>query len=147
MTSSKFWPVSTCITGNGTGAGPERLARQVQHDDRVLAAGEQQPGLLDRRRDLAEDVHGLGLELVEVGQLVGGAGHRSSRRSFSVTGLGSAERVVERPVDATNPAPGCFPSARRPSLRAIRGRTAGRPTVADVLAIANLGTEASYRLD
>jgi hypothetical protein len=41
MTSSKFCPVSMCITGNGT-----------------------------RRGDLTEDVDGLGLELVEVGQHV-----------------------------------------------------------------------------
>ena len=47
-------------------ARPERLARQVQQDDRVLAAAEQQHGLLELRRHLADDVDRLGFELVEV---------------------------------------------------------------------------------
>ena len=54
---------------------PERLDREVQHHHRVLAAGEQQRRALDGGRDLAEDVHGLGLELFEVGELVGGRRH------------------------------------------------------------------------
>ena len=48
------------------GARPERLARQVQQDDRVLAAGEQQHRPLELRRHLADDVDRLRLELVEV---------------------------------------------------------------------------------
>ena len=70
MTSSKFWPVSTCMTGNGRRRGPEGLDRQVQHDDRVLAAGEQQDGPLELGRDLADDVDGLGLQGPQVAQLV-----------------------------------------------------------------------------
>src|SRR4051812_24665473 len=49
-------------------AGPERLLREPQQDDRVLTAAEQQDGLRELRRDLAEDVDRLGLELVEVRQ-------------------------------------------------------------------------------
>ncbi len=59
-------------------SGPEGLGRQVQHDDRVLAPREEQSRAFDRRGDLAEDVHRLGLELVEVGQFVRG-GHASVR--------------------------------------------------------------------
>ena len=40
----------------------ERLARDVQHHDRVLAAAEQQAGPLHLGRDLAEDVDALRLE-------------------------------------------------------------------------------------
>ena len=38
ITSGKLWPVSTCITGNGSLRGPERLGRDVRHHDAVLAA-------------------------------------------------------------------------------------------------------------
>ena len=83
MTSAKLWPVSTCITGNGTRGRPERLLGQVQHDDRVLAAGEQQRGPLELGRHLADDVDRLGLEGPQVGQLVGrdrhGNDHGKSR--------------------------------------------------------------------
>ena len=41
---------------------PERLGRQVQHDHRVLAAGEQQHRPLERGGDLSEDVHGFRFE-------------------------------------------------------------------------------------
>jgi hypothetical protein len=43
--------------------GPERLLGQVQHDDRVLAAGEQQHGPLELGGDLADDVDGLGFDV------------------------------------------------------------------------------------
>ena len=49
---------------------PECLHRQVQHHHGVLAAGEQQAGPLDGRGDLAEDVHRLGFQPVEIGHLV-----------------------------------------------------------------------------
>ena len=51
-------------------AGPEGLLGQVQHDDGVLAAREQQDRPLELGRDLADDVDRLGLEGPEVGQLV-----------------------------------------------------------------------------
>ena len=46
----------------------ERLARDVEHHDRVLAAREQQAGPLHLGRDLAEDVDALGLEGPQLGQ-------------------------------------------------------------------------------
>ena len=49
----------------------ERLAREVQHHDRVLAAREQQARPLHLGGDLAEDVDALGLEGPELGQDVG----------------------------------------------------------------------------
>ena len=57
-------------------AGAERLLGEPQQDDRVLAAAEHQDGALELRRDLAEDVHGFGLERAQV---VGGA-HRTPCR-------------------------------------------------------------------
>jgi hypothetical protein len=51
-------------------AWAERLLGEPEEDDRVLAAGEQQDGTLELRRDLPKDVHGLGLERV---QMIGGA--------------------------------------------------------------------------
>ena len=47
-------------------ARPERLAREVQQHDRVLAAGEQQHRLRELGRHLADDVDRLGFELVEM---------------------------------------------------------------------------------
>ena len=63
-TSGKLCPVSTCMTGNGIRAGRERLLRQPQHDDRVLAAGEQQHRPLELGHHLAHDEDALGLERV-----------------------------------------------------------------------------------
>ncbi|GHB46979.1 hypothetical protein GCM10010306_045450 [Streptomyces umbrinus] len=68
--------------------GRERLERQVQHDDGVLAAGEQDHRPLELTRHLAEDVHRLGLQSVQmrervraVGPLLGdvGNGRRHAR--------------------------------------------------------------------
>ena len=50
----------------------ERLLRQAQHDDRVLAAGEEQHRPLELGDHLAHDVDGLGLEDPELTQLVVG---------------------------------------------------------------------------
>ena len=51
---------------------PEGLGRQMQHDDRVLAAGEEQNGPLEAGRHLPDDVDRLRLQGAQVGQLVGG---------------------------------------------------------------------------
>jgi hypothetical protein len=51
---------------------PERLTRQVQHHDRVLAAGEQQHRTFELAGDFTQDVHRLVLEVAEP-PLVGGA--------------------------------------------------------------------------
>ncbi len=50
----------------------ERLARQVEHDDRVLATREQEAGALHLRGDLAEDVDALGLQGAQLAQGMGG---------------------------------------------------------------------------
>ena len=45
---------------------PERLGREVRHDDRILAAGKQQRRILELRGGLAQDKNRFGLELVEM---------------------------------------------------------------------------------
>ncbi len=50
----------------------ERLLRQAQQHDRVLAPAEQQDGPLEFGGDLAHDVDGLGLQGAQMGQVVGG---------------------------------------------------------------------------
>ncbi len=50
------------------GCGPERLGRQVQHHDRVLAAGEQQNGTFEFGHHLTENMDGFGLEPLELAQ-------------------------------------------------------------------------------
>ncbi len=66
ITSGKLWPVSTCMTGNGKARRVERLAREVQQDRGVLAAGEQQHAALELGGHLADHVDGLRLECAEV---------------------------------------------------------------------------------
>ena len=56
---------------------PERLRCHVQHDDRILATGEEQDGPLEAGRHLPEDVHRLCFQGTEMGELVG-RGHRGS---------------------------------------------------------------------
>ncbi len=51
-------------------AGAEGLLGEAQQHDRVLAAAEEQHGALELGGHLTEDVDGLGLEGLEVGQLV-----------------------------------------------------------------------------
>ena len=50
-------------------AGPERLLREPEQHDRVLAAGEEEHRPLELGRELAHDVDRLRLELVEVGEV------------------------------------------------------------------------------
>ena len=50
--------------------GAERLERQVQHDDGVLAAGEQQHRPLELGGHLPNDVDGLGLQRAQMAQFV-----------------------------------------------------------------------------
>src|SRR5262249_4774263 len=49
---------------------PERLDGQMQHDDGVFAAGEQQHRPLELRCHLPNDVDGLGLQRAQMTQLV-----------------------------------------------------------------------------
>ena len=62
-------------------AGGERLDGQVQHDDRVLAAGKQQHGTLELRGHLADDVDRFGFERTQMGQLVA-SGDRTVENLF-----------------------------------------------------------------
>ena len=75
----------------------ECLDRQVQHDDRVLTAGEQQHRLLELGGDLTDDVDGLGLQRAQMAQLVPGGGrvevgggrHRISIKLVDLTRIAS----------------------------------------------------------
>ncbi len=49
---------------------PECFFREPSHDDGVLAAGEEQGGVLELRGGFPQDEDGLGFELVEVGKVV-----------------------------------------------------------------------------
>ena len=96
ITSGKLCPVSTCMTGNGSGAGRERLLGQRQQQDRVLAAGEQQHRLLQLGRHLADDVDGLRLELLEVGAQRYTAHSPSPRMTWNGTFLLPVHEVLHR---------------------------------------------------
>ena len=61
--------------------GRERLHGQVEHDDGVLAAREQQHRPLELGRHLPDDVDGLRLEGPQVRQLVGGGHGRDHGKS------------------------------------------------------------------
>ena len=87
--------------------GRERLERQVQHDDGVLAAGEQHHRPLELAGHLAEDVDRLGLEVVEVVER-----QRDVGRDRAVDESGhvcSPHSVLARPDQ--RPARGSSPSA------------------------------------
>jgi hypothetical protein len=63
----------------------ERLLRQPEHGDGVLAAGEQQHRPLELGHHLADDEDGLGFQGLQLGQLVPlGVGHRVRAPSFVV---------------------------------------------------------------
>ena len=87
--------------------GPERLLGQAQQHDRVLAAGEQQHGALELGRDLAHHVHGLGLQLAQLGE--GGGGRSPYGRPCTIA---SARFHDDLPPD----------HPRRPRLRVLPGR-------------------------
>ena len=125
MTSGKLWPVSTCITGNGMRAGQNAFVGEVQHDDRVLAAGEQQHRALELGGDLADDVDRLGLERPQVGELVVHQGDQRRVRAAPgemLTQIG--RQSLPSQDDTAQP-------DRRPTAAADRRRPrAGRATVA-----------------
>src|SRR5579884_561386 len=78
-------------------ARPERFLGEPQEDDRVLAAGEEQHRPLPLGRDLAKDVNGLRLELVEVRERrnrAGGAHNSDSTRSGSRLSSSSRSSTV-----------------------------------------------------
>ena len=111
----------------------ERLAREVEHHDRVLAAREQQARALHLGGDLAEDVDALGLQGAELGQDLWGA-HRGapcgasagSTPPSSSDGGGRRAPGGTRPGRATTGRAGCRRAAsRRAGSR--RARRRGRP--------------------
>ncbi len=77
-------------------ARPERLLGQAQEHDRVLAAGEQQDGTLELGGDLTHDVDRLGLEGVEMCQLVGHRAERIPGKAYRVKTLCSFPRSAVR---------------------------------------------------
>jgi hypothetical protein len=64
----------------------ERLAGELQHDDRVLAAGEEQHGTLELGDHLADHVDGLGLQRLQLAEPVVGCDHANELRG-STAGL------------------------------------------------------------
>ena len=96
----------------GHAAGRERLRREVEHDDGVLAAGEQQHGALELGDDLADDVDRLGLEQVEGGAVerrVAGpelrltAGESRWRSSHRCSPHSVFDRPAQRPDRGSSP--------------------------------------------
>ena len=69
---------------------PERLRREVGHDDGILATREKQGGVLELGRRLTQDVNGFGFEVVEMVELV--------VRHFGKSGLRrkQSDRVIWR---------------------------------------------------
>ncbi len=55
----------------GHAGGPEGLFRQPCHDDRVLATGEEQGGILELGGGFPEHENGFGFELIEMAEVVG----------------------------------------------------------------------------
>ena len=85
-------------------ARPERLERQMQHHDGVLAAGEQQHRPLELRGHLPNDVDGLGLQRAQMAQLVAaclvellGGGHRFPVKLVEITRFICITRYGTRP--------------------------------------------------
>ena len=70
-TSSKLWPVSMCITGNGMRAGQNAFSARRSMTIESLPPREQQHRALELGGHLADDVDRFGLEDLQVGQLVG----------------------------------------------------------------------------
>ena len=92
-------------------AGQNARMREVQHDDRVLAAGEQQHRSLALGGDLADDGDRLVLELggrrrASVAVIASGQVYRKPDRSriiSSVDDIGAIVRTVGRPAGAARP--------------------------------------------
>ena len=69
-TSGKLWPVSTCITGNGSRAGQNAFSASRSITIESLPPENSSTGPLELRRDLADDVDRLGLERPQVREFV-----------------------------------------------------------------------------
>ena len=102
---------------------PERLCRDVQHDDGVLAAAEQQHRPLELGGDLADDEHRLALEHVELAQRRQGGGRRRGRVGGHV---GRHGQRLGQGVGGGGHA-GCSPHSvlAKPAQRPARGSSPG----------------------
>ena len=69
--SRNFQVVSTCISGNGGGAGMEGLPRQMQHHRGILADRIEHHRVAALGGDFADDVDAFGFEPLEMGQTIG----------------------------------------------------------------------------
>lgn len=99
--------------GEGHGCRPEGLARQVEHDDRVLPAAEQQDGAGALGGRLTDDEDRLGLQRVELVERGAGGGDRGGGR---VGDGGGAHRWMPHSVlanPAQRPERGSCPGATR----------------------------------
>src|SRR5690606_3679872 len=81
--------------GEGDRRGRERLLRQVEHDEGVLAAREEQHWALTGRRDLTEDVDRLRLQRGEMADAVV-AHRRNTPLSMTPSGSGSFSLMTRR---------------------------------------------------
>ena len=81
-------------------AGPERLLGEPQQHDRVLAAREEQHRPLELGRDLAEDVDGLRLELVEVRERRQTRASAHARLDLCGIRLSSSSRSITATADS-----------------------------------------------
>ena len=114
------------MTGNGTRRRPERLQREVQHHDRVLAAREQQHRPLELGRDLADDVIASSSRwAVEVQSVaVVRVGRRSAYRNATVrSGISAVDHCPRswRAVTVTGRS-ACTPDERQVRVRCRRCR-------------------------
>ena len=124
--------------GEGEPSGTERLFRQAQHHDAVLASGKEEGGPLEGARDLAEDVHALRFQGVQVLQVVldgsvfGGAAHgilapgpvRGRRGGALVGGCGGHQISVWIPhSDLPRPFQRPERSPSSASARSVSGRS------------------------
>jgi hypothetical protein len=82
----------------------ERLAGQLQHHDRVLAAGEEQHRALELRGHLADDVDGLGLQRLQLGEPVVRGAH-----ALVLRGIGGRART-----SSNRTGPGRIPGVQSP---------------------------------
>ena len=84
-------------------AGAERLLGEPEQHDRVLAAGKEEDGALELGGELAHDVDGLRLELVEVGELDGCLDHSCNPHSVRSLSAQRPSRPAPGSVECVSP--------------------------------------------
>ena len=131
MTSGKFWPVSTCMTGNGSPAGQKALRARCSSTAESLPPGEEQHAALQLGGHLAHHVDRLRLERAEMRDLVAHV-----VRILGTGGYGGCLRAhrashVEPALRLLLPGPAAVRGRCREACRersrstGIRGRAAG----------------------